>query len=154
MQINSGLMEMMNVVKVCIIGSLEQILCSVVQLMLISRICISCLPSLHLSLHDSIGWTRHFEEGLKLCLMTNSQFSAFSLPPFQLLSNTCSLSAQTTIAQQQRHGPLPPQPSDQTPALSRARGSATVCMHVCVHVCFLGGESVYVHISMTLIRMH
>lgn len=114
------------------------------------RMCISCL---HKSISPSTAWPRHFEEdGTEIMPRDNRPIPCLLSAPVQLLSNTCTLSQQTTIAQQRRLWPSPPQLSDQTPASSTARGQ-TVCVRVCLCVCvfFFGGvESVSVCICLRL----
>lgn len=139
--INLVLLEMMNVLKVVVIGLLEQHLCSSSPINVIRNICIARLHSIH----ASIGWPRHFEEDrTEIMLYDNQPIPCLLSAPVQLLSNTCSLSQRTTIAQQQRRWPSPPQLFDQTSRFEKSLGAEKL------YVCVFSLESVSVCVCLLL----
>lgn len=67
--INLVLLEMMNVLKVAVIGLLEQHLCSSRPINVIRNICIARLHSIH----AAVGWPRHFEEDRTEIMLYDNQ---------------------------------------------------------------------------------
>ncbi len=137
MLLSSVLLQMMNVVKVFITGWLEQHPCRVVQLMWL-EVFLASTPSIFLSVLPSVGRDTLKKMGLKLCVMTTSQFPAFSLPPFSCLVTPAVRVSGPPLLSSRDTGPRRLSFLIRLLALRRARGQSN-CVCVCVCVCVFFG---------------
>lgn len=147
MLVNSVLLEI-NVVKVFIISWLEQHLCSEVQLMWLEAFAsLASTTAIFLSMHPSVGQDTLKKMGLKLCVMTTSQFPAFSLPPFSCLVTPAVWVSGPPWLSSRDAGPRRLSFLIRLLALRRAWGQSN-CVYACVCVCVFFGwrvcQSAYV----------